>query len=40
VGLLSKHESIVWKEFHKGKPTRGIADKSNKELTPSYVSSS
>jgi hypothetical protein len=38
VGLLSKHESIVWKEFHKGKPTRGIADKSNEEWNPSYVS--
>ncbi|UCE29367.1 MAG: hypothetical protein JSV85_01130 [Candidatus Bathyarchaeota archaeon] len=38
MGLLSNHESIVWKEFHKGKPTSGIADESGREWSPSYVS--
>jgi hypothetical protein len=38
MGLLSKHESIVWKEFHKGKSTSEIAEKSKEEWTPSYVS--
>ena len=38
MGLLSNHESIVWKEFHKGKPTSGIAGESGREWSPSYVS--
>ncbi|UCF59238.1 MAG: hypothetical protein JSV15_02160 [Candidatus Bathyarchaeota archaeon] len=38
MGLLSKHESIVWEQFHKGKPTSDIADKSEEEWSPSYVS--
>ncbi len=38
MGLLSKHESIVWTEFHKGKPTSDIADKSEEEWSPAYVS--
>ena len=38
MGLLSKHESIVWAEFHKGKPTSNIADRSEEEWSPSYVS--
>jgi len=38
MGLLSKHESTVWKEFHKGKPTSDIADESEEEWSPSYVS--
>ena len=38
MGLLSNHESIVWAEFHKGKPTGDIADESEEEWAPSYVS--
>ncbi|UCG36950.1 MAG: hypothetical protein JSV64_01350 [Candidatus Bathyarchaeota archaeon] len=38
MGLLSKHESVVWEEFHKGKPTSDIADESTEEWSPSYVS--
>ncbi len=38
MGLLSKHESIVWREFHKGKPTSDIADESEEKWSPSYVS--
>jgi hypothetical protein len=38
VGLLSKHESIVWEAFHKGKSTSDIADESEEEWSPSYVS--
>ena len=38
MGLLSDHESIVWKEFHKGKPTSSIADEVGREWSPSYVS--
>ncbi len=38
MGLLSNHESIVWKEFHRGKPTSDIADESEEEWSPSYVS--
>ncbi len=38
MGPLSKHESIVWGEFHKGKPTGDIADESEEEWSPSYVS--
>jgi hypothetical protein len=38
MGLLSNHESIVWEEFHKGKPTSDIADESEEEWSPSYVS--
>jgi hypothetical protein len=38
VGLLSKHESTVWEEFQKGKPTSDIADESEEGWSPSYVS--
>jgi len=38
MGLLSNHESIVWEEFQKGKPTSDIADESAEEWSPSYVS--
>ncbi|MCW3976687.1 MAG: hypothetical protein NWE77_02010 [Candidatus Bathyarchaeota archaeon] len=38
MGLLSNHESIVWKEFHQGKPTSDIADERKEEWSPSYVS--
>jgi hypothetical protein len=38
VGLLSNHESVVWKEFHKGKSTSDIAKESTEEWPPSYVS--
>jgi len=38
MGLLSKHESIVWREFHKGKSTTDIANESDEEWSPSYVS--
>jgi hypothetical protein len=38
MGLLSNHESIVWEGFHKGKSTGDIADESEEEWTPSYVS--
>ena len=38
MGLLSNHETIVWKKFQKGKPTSDIADESNGEWSPSYVS--
>ena len=38
MGLLSNHETIVWKEFHKSKSTSDIADESEGEWSPSYVS--
>jgi hypothetical protein len=38
VGLLSNHESIVWREFHKGKATSDIANESSEQWSPSYVS--
>ena len=38
MGLLSNHEKIVWKKFHKGKTTSDISDESNGEWSPSYVS--
>jgi hypothetical protein len=38
MGLLSTHESIVWKKFHSGKSTGGIADESEEGWSPSYVS--
>ena len=38
MGLLSNHETIVWKKFHKGKSTSDISDESNEEWSPSYVS--
>jgi len=38
MGLLSNHETIVWKNFHKGKSTSTISDESNEEWSPSYVS--
>jgi len=38
MGLLSKHESTVWEEFQKGKPTSDIADESEEGWSPSYVS--
>jgi hypothetical protein len=39
MGLLSDHESIVWKEFHSGKPTSIIAEESGNEgWNTSYVS--
>jgi len=38
MGLLSNHESIVWEEFHKGKPTSTIAEEREEEWSPSYVS--
>jgi len=38
MGLLSHDETIVWKEFQKGKPTSVIAEESEEEWNPSYVS--
>ncbi len=38
MGLLSNHESIVWQEFQKGKPSSDIAYESKEEWSPSYVS--
>jgi hypothetical protein len=38
MGLLSKHESVVWKEFHIGKSTTDIANESSEKWTSSYVS--
>ena len=38
MGLLSNHESIVWEEFHRGKPTGAIAEEREEEWSPSYVS--
>jgi hypothetical protein len=38
MGLLSNHETIVWKKFQKGKTTSDISDESNGEWSPSYVS--
>jgi hypothetical protein len=39
MGLLSNHESIVWREFQKGKTTRLIADEYEAEhWSPAYVS--
>jgi hypothetical protein len=39
MGLLSNHESSVWKEFQKGKTTSQIANKhKNQQWSPAYVS--
>jgi hypothetical protein len=39
LGQLSEHESIVWKEFQKGKPTGVIAEEHSEEKwSPAYVS--
>jgi len=38
VGLLSTHESTVWKQFQKGRPTGEIAKKSTENWSSSYVS--
>jgi len=39
MGLLSSHESIVWKEFQLGKNTSAIAEEHNAESwSPAYVS--
>ena len=39
VGLLSNHESIVWREFQRGKSTSAIAEeRGDKSWSPSYVS--
>ncbi len=39
MGLLSAHESIVWREFQKGKSTRTIAEEHKTERwSPPYVS--
>ena len=38
MGLLSSHEVIVWHEFQKGKPTSVIAEESEENWSPSYVS--
>ena len=39
MGLLSNHESIVWKEFQKGNTTSQIAEKhKNQQWTPAYTS--
>jgi hypothetical protein len=38
MGLLSNHESTVWEEFQRGKPTSDIADASDEEWSPAYVS--
>ncbi len=38
MGLLSNHESIVWREFQKGRPTSDIANEVGREWSPSYVS--
>jgi hypothetical protein len=39
VGLLSSHESIVWREFQRGKTTSAIAEEHKPESwSPAYVS--
>jgi len=39
MGLLSSHESIVWREFQKGKSTSSIAEEHRSESwSPAYVS--
>jgi hypothetical protein len=38
MGLLSAHESTVWKQFQKGKATSDIAQESKENWSPSYVS--
>ena len=39
MGLLSSHESIVWREFQLGKTTSSIAEEHKAELwSPAYVS--
>jgi hypothetical protein len=38
MGLLSKHESIVWEEFHRGKSTSTIAEEHEGEYSPAYIS--
>ena len=39
MGQLSEHESIVWHEFQKGKPTSVISDEhSDEKWSPAYVS--
>jgi hypothetical protein len=39
LGQLSEHESIVWREFQKGKPTGQIAEEHSRESwSPAYIS--
>jgi len=39
MGLLSAHESVVWREFQNGKSTSTIAEeRENESWSPSYVS--
>ena len=38
MGLLSNHESIVWRAFQTGKPTSTVAEESEGEWSPAYVS--
>lgn len=38
VGLLSSHESIVWREFQRGKSTSAIAEGKAEDWVPAYVS--
>lgn len=38
MGLLSSDEAVVWFEFQKGNPTSVIAEESNDNWAPSYVS--
>ncbi|MCW4023296.1 MAG: hypothetical protein ACOWW1_05705 [archaeon] len=38
MGLLSSHESTVWKQFQKGKPTTEIAKTSKENWSSAYVS--
>jgi hypothetical protein len=38
MSLLSAHESTVWREFQKGKPTSQIAEESKENWSSSYVS--
>ncbi len=38
MGLLSSHESTVWKQFQKGRPTSEIAENSKENWSSAYVS--
>jgi hypothetical protein len=38
LGLLSSHESTVWKQFQKGRPTSEIAENSKENWSSAYVS--
>jgi hypothetical protein len=38
MGLLSNQESVVWRAFQTGKPTSAVAQESEKEWSPAYVS--